>query len=155
MQISVQFHQRRNLYIYFGLWRQKNILNFGNKRIFWTLDPIMYYMNACTAHLLLSRGRVDTDTRFRPYDDECDRTFVWTNRARHTDFLCKRRILNYGTENISRNKHTDFKWRMSAVQFLVFYDVNSSVGKEAPFYEVVRINSLFLFFATKQWNRRP
>ena len=44
----------------------------------------------------LLRVRVDTDTRFRPYDDECDRTPVWTNRARHTDFPCKRRILNYG-----------------------------------------------------------
>jgi hypothetical protein len=42
---------------YFELWKQKNISNLGNKRIFriletkeyFDLDPIMYYMNTCTA----------------------------------------------------------------------------------------------------------
>jgi hypothetical protein len=47
----------------------------------------LYYTNTCTA-------LTDTDTL--------------TNRARHTDFPCKRRILNYGTENIFGNEHTDF-----------------------------------------------
>jgi len=54
---------------------------------YFDMDPIMYYMNTCTA-------LTDTDTL--------------TNRARHTDFPCKRRILNYGTENIFGNEHTDF-----------------------------------------------
>jgi hypothetical protein len=32
---------------------------------------------------------------YRPYDDECE-TPVCTNRTKHTDYSCKRRILNYG-----------------------------------------------------------
>jgi hypothetical protein len=87
---------------------------------------------------LLLRVRVDTDTRFSRtiksrnlYTDEgqmerkgqfsllgetafvnknaCDKILVYINRTKHTDSSCKRRILDYGTENISRNEHTDFK----------------------------------------------
>jgi hypothetical protein len=55
---------------------------------YFDLDPIMYYINTCTALILstytqvlfakgcrrLLRVRVDTDTRFKLYDDECDKT---------------------------------------------------------------------------------
>ena len=46
------------------LWKQKKISNF---------DPIMYYMNTCTAltryFSCTYRYRI-TDTRFKPYDRE-------------------------------------------------------------------------------------
>jgi len=60
-------------------------------------------------HALFARGywqllrvRVYTDTRFRPYGDECDRIPVCTNRARHTDSPSERRILNYGDKKMLR-----------------------------------------------------
>jgi meiotically up-regulated gene 157 (Mug157) protein len=58
----------------------KNNLNFGS-------NYVLLYMNTRTAltdtntvclrgYRQLLRVRVYTDTRFRPYDDECDRTPV-------------------------------------------------------------------------------
>ena len=51
--------------------RKRRITRYGSKRIFRVLESILHYKNTCTA-------LTDIDTL--------------TNRARHTDLLCKRRI---------------------------------------------------------------
>ncbi len=53
---------------------------------YFNLDPIMYYINTCMALTDIHTGLVCKGlpatftctciTRFRPYDDECDRTPV-------------------------------------------------------------------------------
>jgi len=58
---------------YFKLWEQKNILCFGSNYV---LYEYMY-----GTYPLLLRVHIDTDTRFKLYDDECDKTPVCKSRT--------------------------------------------------------------------------
>ena len=76
-----------------------------------TTDTNTLSLHAASGTRQLLRVRVDTDTRFKLYDDECDRTPVYTTRARHTDSPSERRILNYG----DKKKCCDFLKQLCTV----------------------------------------
>jgi hypothetical protein len=89
----------------------KEYFEFWNISIWIQLCTIWIHVRHSPTHtqVLVAKGyrrllrvRVDTDTRFKLYDDECDRTPVYTTRARHTDSPSERRILNYGDKKMLR-----------------------------------------------------